>query len=191
MEQPFDKIYIGADPANLAHKTPTRKCRVILHDENGRMLIQSIDGLLTLPGGKCEPNESDSSTAKREVKEEVGLELDETTLKPICEIHNYTAEYPRQNGQIGEHYTATKYFSALSDLSLRGTVQLTDNEKNGHLNTIEIYEDYARLIIKNHEKYTENLRWPYFEPEFLAAMAKHLSIRNKDDSKYYQADPSS
>ncbi len=67
----------------------------ILHDDGGRVLITErlcdgpFDGLWEFPGGKIGGDESPGAALKRELAEELGIEV--TDLRPFMELHH---EYP-------------------------------------------------------------------------------------------------
>ena len=67
----------------------------ILRDAAGRVLITErlcdgpFDGLWEFPGGKISDNESSREALKRELAEELGIEV--TDLRPFMELHH---EYP-------------------------------------------------------------------------------------------------
>ena len=67
----------------------------ILHDSAGRVLITErrcdgpFDGLWEFPGGKISGDESSGEALKRELEEELGIEV--TDLSPFMELHH---EYP-------------------------------------------------------------------------------------------------
>ena len=67
----------------------------ILHDDGGRVLITErlcdgpFDGLWEFPGGKIGGDESPGEALKRELAEELGIEV--TDLRPFMELHH---EYP-------------------------------------------------------------------------------------------------
>ncbi|WP_395369179.1 NUDIX hydrolase [Streptomyces tubercidicus] len=69
---------------------------VIVLDSHRRvLLLQRADtGGWGLPGGFMEPGESLEETARREVKEEVGLELDELTLMSVFSGADQYYRYP-------------------------------------------------------------------------------------------------
>lgn len=91
---------------------------VIVLDSQGRvLLLQRADtGGWGLPGGFMEPGESLEETARREVREEVGLELDELTLMGVFSGSEQYFRYP--NGD--EVFNVTTVFTAASrDWNLR------------------------------------------------------------------------
>ncbi len=67
----------------------------ILYDDAGRVLITErlcdgpFDGLWEFPGGKISDDESSNDALKRELEEELGIEV--TNLRPFMELHH---EYP-------------------------------------------------------------------------------------------------
>ncbi|MBW8486099.1 NUDIX hydrolase [Actinomadura parmotrematis] len=56
-----------------------------VHARDGRMLAVRSRGrdLLYLPGGKREPGEDDWTAVSREVREELGVELDRPSFRPL------------------------------------------------------------------------------------------------------------
>lgn len=60
-----------------------------LINEEGEILLaqrpegKAMEGLWEFPGGKIEPGETPELALKRELKEELGVEIDEKALKPI------------------------------------------------------------------------------------------------------------
>jgi 8-oxo-dGTP pyrophosphatase MutT (NUDIX family) len=84
---------------------------VIVLDSSGRVLLmQRADtGGWGLPGGFTEPGESLEETARREVMEEVGLELDELTLMSVFSGPEQYFRYPNgdQVFNVTAVYTAT------------------------------------------------------------------------------------
>jgi hypothetical protein len=175
-----EKIYFGASPEQLVGKIPVRKSRAVIHDGRGVMLLQEINGLLMLPGGKCKDGEGDLNAVMREAREEHGLMfLDDADVEYICEVNNYQDPYTNYRGETIEKFTKTKYYSVLTDLSLRGAVDLTDNEKGGNLQTVEIYEDYARAVVEKQRRVSADPHWPFYEREILAVMDRYLAMKSR------------
>lgn len=61
-----------------------------LVDRDGRILVQKrpegrpMAGLWEFPGGKCEPGETPELALIRELKEELGIETEQSCLAPAC-----------------------------------------------------------------------------------------------------------
>ena len=73
---------------------------VLLRDDKGRvLLLRSADtGLWTLPGGSMELGESFEQTARRELREETGLEVDE--LRPLQVFIGPAYRFTYPNGDV-------------------------------------------------------------------------------------------
>jgi 8-oxo-dGTP pyrophosphatase MutT (NUDIX family) len=80
---------------------------VVLRDEQGRVLVVRKTGTARymLPGGKIEPGESPSEAAARELLEEVGADLDQSSLVWLGEWTAPAANEPghRVHGHVFEH----------------------------------------------------------------------------------------
>ena len=63
---------------------------VALLDRSGRVLLQrrapgrAMAGLWEFPGGKVEPGELPEAALVRELKEELGIDVEEASLSPAC-----------------------------------------------------------------------------------------------------------
>ena len=89
---------LGQEVQAVPRQTGLNHFRVaagILHDHDGRVLITErlcdgpFDGLWEFPGGKIGGDESSGEALKRELAEELGIEV--TDLQPLMELHH---EYP-------------------------------------------------------------------------------------------------
>ncbi len=87
----------GEIPAPKKAAAPTRieAAVTVIRDETGRILIRRrapgglLGGLWEFPGGKIEPGETPAQAARREVREETGLEVDDLRFLMRVE-HAYT-----------------------------------------------------------------------------------------------------
>ncbi|WP_074013894.1 NUDIX domain-containing protein [Candidatus Sodalis sp. SoCistrobi] len=86
------RAIIGHQPLLLAG------ANVIILNEEGHILLQQrLNGNWGLPGGLLEIRESLEETARREVLEETGLELDELLLLNVFSGMNYFFTLPNQD----------------------------------------------------------------------------------------------
>lgn len=87
-----DQFYIKNEKAKCCHKcgfvyyfNPSAAVACFIHDSTGQLLLvrrgkEPAKGTLDLPGGFVDMNETAEEAARREVKEETGLELDSCKL---------------------------------------------------------------------------------------------------------------
>lgn len=67
-----------------------------LLDDAGKLLIVRKRGtrIFMLPGGKIEPGEAPLEALRRELREELGLEVQASALKPLGHFHSRAANEP-------------------------------------------------------------------------------------------------
>ena len=120
------------NPDNLVNKelNVTNKVRAIILN-NLKITIVDYANILMLPGGKVDDNEEEKEALKRELKEELGLDINSNELIPFIEYNNYLYNYPTREGKNINKLVTTKYYIVKTnnkiDLSKRN---LTENEKN-------------------------------------------------------------
>ena len=94
-------------------------CGVLIEDEEGRVLLQkrSDTGEWCIPGGSMEPIETFKETAIREVREEVGIEVNDLKLFGIYSGEKREIHYPNKDVvySLSVIFTTKKYSGEISD----------------------------------------------------------------------------
>src|SRR5690606_4680807 len=129
---------------------------VLLVNENNELLLQHRkDGYWGVPGGLMELGESLEDTAKREVKEETGLEVGEMELLDVLSGPDYFLELP--NGD--EIYSVTAVYLTFEskgmieidktesiDLQYFNINQLPEGLNEANRSYIEVYRSEERRV---------------------------------------------
>lgn len=123
----MDKSYLCRDINGDVHIVSKAKlvqrssAYAVIRGKNGVLLVGDrtrSDDKWDLPGGGIDPDETPSEAVKREVKEEVGLDIVGDT-KEICEFIEYFYDLDSQNG-----WESTRYFYAVT---VTGPPQMAGN----------------------------------------------------------------
>ncbi|WP_456278929.1 NUDIX hydrolase [Bacillus sp. AK128] len=94
---------------------------LVINEDNELLLQHRRDGSWGVPGGLMEVGESLEDTARREVKEETGLEVGEIELLDVCSGPDYFLRLP--NGD--EIYSITAVYLTKQS---KGTIIMDDSE---------------------------------------------------------------
>jgi len=100
---------MGGVPAESALKPTIRVAAAVLYDSEGRVLVsqrpagKALAGLWEFPGGKLEPGEAADVALRRELFEELGLQV--RSCRPLMQLQH---EYPERHVELlvwlVEHY---------------------------------------------------------------------------------------
>jgi len=100
---------MGGVPAEAVLKPTIRVAAAVLHDSQGRVLVcqrpagKTLAGLWEFPGGKLEPGEAAEAALRRELYEELGIQV--RSCRPLMQLQH---EYPERHVELlvwlVEHY---------------------------------------------------------------------------------------
>ncbi len=123
------------------------RVKVFLVNNKNELNYAISNAGVQLPGGHVESGEEYIETVKREIKEEVGIELeDEEISKPFFEIKHFTKNYSNSNKN---RISNVLYYLVRTDkeVNMENTT-LTDNEKKNKFTMqkmdCNLFEDYLK-----------------------------------------------
>ena len=105
------------------------KVKALMINSNNEITLAYSYNCYQFPGGTKEPGETLTETLKRELKEEVGLDIDTSLMEPIIHAEGYYKDWPvdHRNKKIDIYYYEVKT-DLKPDLS---NVNRTEDEKKG------------------------------------------------------------
>ncbi len=140
------------------------KVRLLLENNQGQILLCNYNGIYMLPGGKVDSNELLEDALKREIKEELGIDLKK--YDNLVTIDHYQKDYPKLDGSLLNRKVKTHYYAVKAEVSLdRKNQNLTDREKNNKFQLEWINKKDILRFIKYYK--TNNPRDRFFKDELL------------------------
>lgn len=156
------------------------KTRVLLFDEENRVLVGNYGGTYLLPGGKIDKNESVVSALIRELREETGTYYAENELDYLMCLEHYQKDYPNRSGRICNRLVRT-YFFVGNYKSINNKCFLSDDEKKGGFSLELIPYGQLESVVVNSG--CDNPRSSFFQDELLAVLSIYTPRVSGDGEK--------
>ncbi len=137
------------------------KVRAVLLSNN-KILVSHYGGVILLPGGSIDKDETADDAIIRELKEETGIVYDINSLKEFLFLEHYQPNYPTRRDEVINRLIKTKfYFGQYRGIDLK-SIDRTEREErdNFHLDLIEL-DEFTSLINET----SDNPRKKYFDRE--------------------------
>lgn len=174
-------MIIDYNPNNLEEKDVEEyeeKVRLLIKNDKDEILVANYGGAYLLPGGKVDDNEFVMEALKREINEEVGLDIEESLISLVTTFNYYQKNYPKRNGKVLNRKIITHYYKTNMNIDLsKYERKLTEKEIKGNFKLQWIKEKNLENIIINNDK--ENPRVSFISNELL----KVLDIYNGNYEK--------
>ena len=140
--------------------------RVILIDENNRILIANYGNIILLPGGKVDEGETNLIAITRELSEEIGCNYSVEELEFFTTLKFYQKNYPTRNGKLKNRLITTHYFVGKYKGISRQSLTEKEQKDNFRLELVSL-EDIENIILNNKNSNPRNI---YFQKELLTIL---------------------
>lgn len=125
----------------ISYDKEVKKARLISIKDN-KILVCNYNDYLMLPGGKLDDTESFNEGLKREIKEEIGVEIENE--QEFVTVNNYVKNYISRDGNVTNRKIKTIYYTTDEDIDITKKRLLSKKEKDGKF--ILGYIDIEELI---------------------------------------------
>ena len=88
------------------------KVRAIIISEDQKLLVANYNGVLLLPGGSIDNNETLKEALLRELREELGITYYDNEIENFFTLTFYQKDYPKRNGTTLNRKITTHYYIA-------------------------------------------------------------------------------
>lgn len=144
---------------------------LIINDEN-KILIGNENSKFQFPGGHLENNESLTDCLKREIKEETGIEVNDSDIKgPFMKITYLNRNHPKEG--INRKNEIYYYIVKTNKKVNLSNTNYTDHEKETNFKIEEFYLDEAIDKIKENMPNNEMNR--VVSPDMIYAIEEYLN----------------
>lgn len=124
----------------INYEAESKKVRLLSIKDN-KILICNYNGFWMLPGGKIEQSESNEEALKREIKEELGITIE--NINEFVTVNTYAKDYPsRLDNKKEDKKIKTIYYTTDKEVNLAiKRRKLSDKEKEGRFLITYMYID--------------------------------------------------
>ena len=150
------------------------KVRAILLSDD-KILVSHYGGVVLLPGGSIDKDETESEAIIRELKEETGVVYDINSLKELLLLEYYQPNYPTRRDEVINRLIRTKFYLAQYKGINLESINRTENEVKDsfHLELIKVDE-----FIESVNVLSDNPRKKYFDRENQEVVKVLKKIKN-------------
>ena len=153
------------------------KVRGIIIDNENNIILEKYADMYMLPGGKVDDKEDEIISLKRELKEELGLDLLNHEITPYLKTISFYKDYPYTT-KINKLNKITYYIINTDSKIDTSRQRLTSREIEGNFSIQKININEVEEVVSSYQ--SSNPRYSYFKDELLQAIKEYKSLRKID-----------
>ena len=157
-------------------KTKIHKVRAIIFNIEGKIYITNMDDSYNLPGGHVENKEDIKSTLKRELKEELGIEVHKKEMQYIGNYVFYHKDFPGIQEKVNRENNVDLFYILKPKEIELNRVKLTNYEKHYHFCLLECTEKEIKDLLR---KQNDNEYKKFTDVELSVLINEFIKYRNE------------
>ncbi len=153
------------------------KVRAVIQDYNGNIYVTNMDDSYNLPGGRVENKEDLKKALKRELKEELGINVTYGEMEYVGNIIFWHKGFPGEKGVVNRENNVDLFVIDVPKEVNMEKVKLTNYEKHYHFHLMEcsLKQIDALLKEKNDNEYKN-----FIDVELDALIQEYKKYRKED-----------
>ena len=153
------------------------KVRAIIISTDEKLLVANYNGVLLLPGGSINKNETKEDALLRELKEELGIDYTLNETEFLFTLAFYQKNYPKRNGITLNRKVVNHYYIVPFKSIDYNNQTLTEKELNDKFNLQFLSTDEISEYLQNIN--TDNPIFSYFKEEMEIILSNIIKSKEK------------